>query len=99
MDWKQQSGGSNLRPRITLGDEKGEVINLPNGLEARYFMSMNAVLSVENKSKVKAGSVLARIPREVPRQEILQVDCQELLNFSKLGSQKTLQLFPKVTVL
>ena len=64
MDWKQQTGGSNLRPRITLRDEKGEVINLPNGLEARYFMSMNAVLSVENNSKVKAGSVLARIPRE-----------------------------------
>ena len=27
-------------------------------------MSVNAVLSVENKSNVKAGSVLARIPRE-----------------------------------
>ena len=64
MDWKQQTGGSNLRPRITLRDENGDVINLSNGLEARYFMSMNAVLSVENKSKVKAGSVLARIPRE-----------------------------------
>ncbi len=64
IDWKQQSGGSNLRPRITLRDEDGEVINLPNGLEARYFMSMNAILSVENGSKVKAGAVLARIPRE-----------------------------------
>jgi len=64
IDWKQQSGGSNLRPRITLRDDDGEVINLPNGLEARYFMSMNAILSVENGSKVKAGRVLARIPRE-----------------------------------
>ncbi len=64
MDWKQQTGGSNLRPRITLRDTDGEVINLPNGLEARYFMSMNAILSVENGSKVKAGAVLARIPRE-----------------------------------
>ena len=64
LDWKQQTGGSNLRPRITLRNEEGEVINLPNGLEARYFMSMNAILSVENGSKVKAGSVLARIPRE-----------------------------------
>ena len=64
LDWKQQAGGSNLRPRITLRNEDGEVINLPNGLEARYFMSMNAILSVENGSKVKAGSVLARIPRE-----------------------------------
>ena len=64
IDWKQQTGGSNLRPRITLRDNEGEVINLPNGLEARYFMSMNAILSVENGSKVKAGAVLARIPRE-----------------------------------
>ncbi|MDA9165298.1 DNA-directed RNA polymerase subunit beta', partial [Alphaproteobacteria bacterium] len=64
IDWKQQSGGSNLRPRITLRNDDGEVINLPNGLEARYFMSMNAILSVENGSKVKAGTVLARIPRE-----------------------------------
>ena len=64
LDWKQQAGGSNLRPRITLRNEEGEVINLPNGLEARYFMSMNAILSVENGNKVKAGSVLARIPRE-----------------------------------
>ena len=64
MDWKQQSGGSNLRPRITLRDTNGDVINLPNGLEARYFMSMNAILSVENGSEVKAGAVLARIPRE-----------------------------------
>ena len=64
IDWKQQTGGSNLRPRITLRDKDGEVINLPNGLEARYFMSMNAILSVENGSMVKAGSVLARIPRE-----------------------------------
>jgi DNA-directed RNA polymerase subunit beta' len=64
IDWKQQSGGSNLRPRITLRDQSGEVINLPNGLEARYFMSMNAILQVENGDTVKAGAVLARIPRE-----------------------------------
>ena len=64
IDWKQQSGGSNLRPRITLRNDDGEVITLPNGLEARYFMSVNAILSVDNGSKVKAGTVLARIPRE-----------------------------------
>ena len=64
IDWKQQSGGSNLRPRITLRNDDGEVITLPNGLEARYFMSVNAILSVDNGSNVKAGTVLARIPRE-----------------------------------
>jgi DNA-directed RNA polymerase subunit beta' len=64
VDWKQQPRGADLRPRITLSDEKGEIIQLGNGLEARYFMSVDAILSVENGQKVYAGDVLARIPRE-----------------------------------
>jgi DNA-directed RNA polymerase subunit beta' len=64
VDWKQQPRGSELRPRITLRDENGEVLTLANGLEARYFMSVDAILSVDNGAHVKAGDVLARIPRE-----------------------------------
>ncbi|MEX1109223.1 MAG: DNA-directed RNA polymerase subunit beta', partial [Dongiaceae bacterium] len=64
IDWKQQQKGNELRPRITLRDETGEIITLPNGLEARYFMSVDAILSVENGAPVKAGDILARIPRE-----------------------------------
>ncbi|MDB2325286.1 DNA-directed RNA polymerase subunit beta' [Alphaproteobacteria bacterium] len=64
VDWKQAAGGANLRPRITLRDDKGEVLTLKNGLEARYFLSAGAILSVENNAKVQAGDVLARIPRE-----------------------------------
>jgi DNA-directed RNA polymerase subunit beta' len=64
VDWKQQPRGSDLRPRITLRDENGEVLTLANGLEARYFMSVDAILSVDNGASVKAGDVLARIPRE-----------------------------------
>ena len=64
VDWKQAAGGANLRPRITLRDDKGEVLTLTNGLEARYFMSAGAILSIDNGAEVKAGDVLARIPRE-----------------------------------
>ena len=64
VDWKQQPRGNDLKPRITLRDESGEVVQLANGLEARYFMSVDAILSVENAVLVKAGDVLARIPRE-----------------------------------
>jgi DNA-directed RNA polymerase subunit beta' len=64
VDWKQQPRGSDLRPRITLRDENSEVLTLANGLEARYFMSVDAILSVDNGAHVKAGDVLARIPRE-----------------------------------
>jgi DNA-directed RNA polymerase subunit beta' len=64
IDWKQQPRGNDLKPRVTLRDEKGEVVTLANGMEARYFMSVDAILSVDNGAQVKAGDVLARIPRE-----------------------------------
>ena len=64
VDWKQQPRGAELRPRITLRNKRGQVIKLANGMEARYFMSVDAILSVENGALVKAGDVLARIPRE-----------------------------------
>ena len=38
VDWKQQPRGNELRPRITLTDAKGNLIILPSGVEARYFM-------------------------------------------------------------
>ncbi len=64
IEWKQQPKGTDLRPRITLRDENGEVVTLSNGLEARYFLSVDAILSVEDGAHVHAGDVLARIPRE-----------------------------------
>ena len=64
VDWKQQPKGQELRPRITLRDDKGEVVTLANGNEARYFLSVDAILSVEDGQPVHAGDVLARIPRE-----------------------------------
>ncbi|WP_339863240.1 DNA-directed RNA polymerase subunit beta' [Thalassospira alkalitolerans] len=64
IDWKSMPKASDLKPRVTLRNENGEVINLDNGLEARYFLSVDAILSIENGQKVNAGDVLARIPRE-----------------------------------
>ncbi|MCH2326196.1 MAG: DNA-directed RNA polymerase subunit beta' [Rhodospirillales bacterium] len=64
IDWKQQPKGADLKPRITLRDKKNKIITLENGLEARYFMSVDAILSVESGQQVHAGDVLARIPRE-----------------------------------
>jgi DNA-directed RNA polymerase beta' subunit len=64
VDWKQQPKGSDLKPRITLRDTKGEVMTLDNGMEARYFLSVDAILSVDNGQVVHAGDVLARTPRE-----------------------------------
>ena len=67
IDWKRSTRGADLKPRIVLRDAKGEALTLTNGLEARYFMSVDAILSVENGGKVKAGDVIARIPRDVSK--------------------------------
>jgi DNA-directed RNA polymerase subunit beta' len=57
-------GNSDLRPRIALYDEKGNVLTLANGLEARYFLPVDAILSVADGQEVQAGDILARIPKE-----------------------------------
>ncbi len=64
IDWRSQPKGGELKPRISLMDEKGKIITLPNGLPANYYMSTDAILSVENGQEVKAGDIIARIPRE-----------------------------------
>ena len=63
-DWKQQAKGADLRPRVTLLDDKGEVQFLANGLEARYFLPVDAIMNVKDGQEVHAGDVLARIPKE-----------------------------------
>ncbi|HCR85708.1 MAG TPA: DNA-directed RNA polymerase subunit beta' [Alphaproteobacteria bacterium] len=63
-DWKLFKGGSNLRPRVTLRDADENIVCLSNGLEARYFLPIDAILSVEDGQEVHAGDVVARIPRE-----------------------------------
>ncbi len=64
VDYKQITKGVDLRPRLQLKDEKGDVLKLPNGTDARYFLNPDSILSVENGAVVHAGDVLARIPRE-----------------------------------
>ncbi|HLM12691.1 MAG TPA: DNA-directed RNA polymerase subunit beta' [Reyranella sp.] len=64
VDWKGQPRGSDLRPRIAIHGADGNPIMLANGQEARYLLSIDSVLSVENGQEVHAGDILARIPRE-----------------------------------
>ena len=64
MDWKQHAGRTERKPHIALLDEKGDVIRASNGMEARFFLPVDAVLSVESGQKVRVGDILARIPRE-----------------------------------
>ncbi|MGF1276090.1 DNA-directed RNA polymerase subunit beta' [Acetobacter pasteurianus] len=64
VDYKQAGKGVDLRPRLQLKDANGDVVKLDNGADARYFLSPETLLSVENGTEVNAGDVLARLPRE-----------------------------------
>ncbi len=64
IDWRAHPKGGALRPALALHDKKGKQLKLPRGGEARYLLSVEAILSVEPGQTVKAGDELARIPME-----------------------------------
>ncbi len=67
IDWHSNPKGGDLKPRISLLDSKGEPVLLDNGNPANYFLSADAILSIENGQAVKAGDIIARVPRETSK--------------------------------
>jgi len=63
IDWRTSQRSDSLKPAITIS-RGGSVAKLERGGEARYLLSVDAVVSVEPGEKVSAGDVLARIPLE-----------------------------------
>ena len=64
IDWRGNQRGTSLKPAIAIKGADGKVSKLQRGGEARYLLSVDAILSVDPGSSVKAGDVLARIPLE-----------------------------------
>ena len=67
VDWKTQSKNSDLKPRITLRDEKGNVVKKADDNEARYYLVPDSILSVKDGQKISAGDVIARLPKETTK--------------------------------
>ena len=66
-DWKSLTKNSELKPRITLRNENGEIIKKADGNEARYYLVPDSILSVKDGQKISAGDVLARLPKETSK--------------------------------
>jgi DNA-directed RNA polymerase subunit beta' len=64
IDWRSQRGGADLRPAIVIKGKDGKVLKLARGGDARYMLSVDAILSVDAGAKVKPGDILARISTE-----------------------------------
>jgi DNA-directed RNA polymerase subunit beta' len=57
-----------VRPRISIKDGSGKTAKIPNSTQyARYFLPVGAYISVTEGAAVKAGDVIARIPRETTK--------------------------------
>ena len=67
VDWKNQSKNTELKPRITLRDDKGNVIKKADDNEARYYLVPDSILSVKDGQKISAGDVIARLPKETSK--------------------------------
>ncbi|HEY8593684.1 MAG TPA: DNA-directed RNA polymerase subunit beta' [Devosiaceae bacterium] len=63
IDWRTNQRGDGLRPAIAIS-RGGQVAKLERGGDARYLLSVDAVITVEPGEKVAPGDVLARIPLE-----------------------------------
>ena len=59
-----ESKSGEERPRISIKDKDGKTANLPSSSGvARYLLPINAILLVEEGDAVKAGDVIAKLPR------------------------------------
>jgi DNA-directed RNA polymerase subunit beta' len=57
--------GKDIRPAVTLVDEKGEELCLAGtNVPAHYFLPPLAMISMEDGAHIDAGDVIARIPQE-----------------------------------
>ena len=59
-----ESRSAEERPRISIKDKVGKTAKLPGSAAmARYILPVNAILLVEETDAVKAGDVVAKLPR------------------------------------
>jgi len=63
-----ESKDAELRPRISIKDEKGRTMNLPGSAsQARYLLPVGANIFISEGDSVEAGDVIVKIPRETTK--------------------------------
>jgi DNA-directed RNA polymerase subunit beta' len=63
-----ESKDQELRPRISIKDEKGRTMSLPASTsQARYLLSVGANILVLEGDTVEAGDIIVKIPRETTK--------------------------------
>ena len=83
-----------LRPQIHIVDPavpEGEPITIPRtGVAARYFLSPGAILNVKPGDEIRAGDVLARLPRETSKTRDITGGLPRVVELFEARKPKTL---------
>ncbi|MEO0442818.1 MAG: DNA-directed RNA polymerase subunit beta' [Pseudomonadota bacterium] len=62
---ERPAAGKDLKPAITLVDDKGEELTLANtNVPAHYMLPAKAILSLNDGDMIGVGDIIARIPQE-----------------------------------
>jgi DNA-directed RNA polymerase subunit beta' len=62
------SSTKQMNPRISIKDERGRTMKLPNGeFSARYLLPVGSIITVNEHDIITAGTVIAKIPRETTK--------------------------------
>jgi len=64
-----ETGDIESRPRISVKDTSGQTASLPGSTKAkaRYHLPVGAIIMVNEGEEIRAGAVLAKIPRETTK--------------------------------
>jgi DNA-directed RNA polymerase subunit beta' len=62
IDWKSFQGKQDLKPQLIITDKDGEPVKSKRS-NSHYDLSVGIVLNIEKGKEVKAGDIIARIPR------------------------------------
>ena len=97
IDWRSQSKNTDLKPRITLRDDKGNVIKKADDNEARYYLVPDSILSVKDGQKISAGDVIARLPKETSKTKDITGGLPRVAELFEARKAKIVQLLLKTT--
>ncbi|HBH32922.1 MAG TPA: DNA-directed RNA polymerase subunit beta', partial [Desulfofustis sp.] len=62
------SGSAQLNPRVSVKNERGKTLKLPDSdIFARYSLPVGSIITVEEGSEIKPGTVVGKIPRETSK--------------------------------
>ncbi|MBI5559973.1 MAG: DNA-directed RNA polymerase subunit beta' [Deltaproteobacteria bacterium] len=62
------SKDADTRPRISIKDDAGRTHRIPGTMmQARYMLPVGAIITAAEASSVKAGDIIAKIPRETTK--------------------------------